>query len=653
MENLPITHMTLYKHGVGFFERRGEVHGEEVALSFRVGAMNDILKSLTAIDWSEGQVLGVDYATPKQREELLEGCSVRLGDRRSLRDLLASLRGRRVVVHLDQAEQLSGTLVGLDEPDAAQPLATALVSLLAEDSDAVKTVPLQRVQGVEIVDARGVADLRFFLQTSLMQEAYRQVTIRLTPGEHDLSVSYIAPAPTWRVSYRLVLRGEDSAGDEDPTALLLGWGIFDNQLEEDLEGISLSLMAGMPISFVYDLYIPFTPQRPIAGRAEAQAREAAAPVAFEKAMALDRAPEAGMGVGMGAGIGMMMPSAAPPAMTSEALERATQVSTQGEALGELFQYTIQTPVTVGRGQSAMVPIVSADLAYQKALIYSATKETIHPVATLRLKNETGLALERGPTTVIDQVRGAGVYAGEAILPFTAPGSEIMVSYAVELGCKVKVSKASSYETHSLRMARAYMYFDGWDIQRHTYQLSNSTDTPLTILVEHPRTARYEIFDTITPKERTDNVWRFEVTVPPQGGTTLEVQERRLVHRKEEVRKQSHQALQRYMQQGLMERAVYDRVVKLLMLYDTIEDYEARLKALDVERAKIYEAQTQIQGNMSALSHSGKEGELRTHYVEQLEATEAQLRQLEQQEADLKTAIAQTKADIAARLKALV
>ncbi len=649
MENLPITHMTLYKHGVGFFERRGEVHGEEVALAFRVEAMNDILKSLTAIDWGEGQVLGVDYATPKRREALLEGCSVRLGDRRSLRDLLVSLRGRRVVVHLDQAEQLSGTLVGLDEPDAAQPLATALVSLLAGDGDGVKIVPLQRVQGVEIVDARGAADLRFFLQTSLMQEAYRQVTIRLTPGEHDLSVSYIAPAPTWRVSYRLVLRGGDSAGDEDPTALLLGWGIFDNQLEEDLEGISLSLMAGMPISFVYDLYTPFTPQRPIVGRAEAQAREAAAPVAFEGAMA----PEVGMGAGIGAGVGMMMPAPPSRAMTSEALERATQVSTQGETLGELFQYTIQTPVTVGRGQSAMVPIVSADLPYQKALIYSATEGMIHPVATLRLKNDTGLTLERGPTTVIDQVRGAGVYAGEAVLPFTAPGGEIMVPYAVELGCKIHASKESSYETHSVRMAHAYMYFDAWDIQRHTYQLSNSTDTPLTILVEHPRTARYEIFDTITPKECTDKVWRFEMTVSPQGETTLEVQERRLVHRKEEVRKQSHQALRRYMQQGLMERAAYDRVVKLLMLYDTIEDYEARLKALDAERAKVYEAQTQIQGNMSALSHAGKEGELRTHYVEQLEATEAQLRQLEQQEADLKTAIEQTKADIAARLKALV
>ena len=77
MTLLPITHMTLYKHGVGFFERRVSLAGAEVSLTFRVEEMNDILKSLTAIDWGGGQVLGVEYATPQTREERLAGCSIR------------------------------------------------------------------------------------------------------------------------------------------------------------------------------------------------------------------------------------------------------------------------------------------------------------------------------------------------------------------------------------------------------------------------------------------------------------------------------------------------------------------------------------------------------------------------------------------------
>ena len=45
MTSLPITRMTLDQHGVGFFERRAQMNGKEVELSFPVEAMNDVLKS--------------------------------------------------------------------------------------------------------------------------------------------------------------------------------------------------------------------------------------------------------------------------------------------------------------------------------------------------------------------------------------------------------------------------------------------------------------------------------------------------------------------------------------------------------------------------------------------------------------------------------
>jgi hypothetical protein len=93
MTSLPITRITLYKHGVGFFERRVRLSGEEVKLSFHVKAMNDVLKRLTAIDRGGGKVLGIDYATPKNRKERLAACAIRLDDDRSLRDLLVGLRG--------------------------------------------------------------------------------------------------------------------------------------------------------------------------------------------------------------------------------------------------------------------------------------------------------------------------------------------------------------------------------------------------------------------------------------------------------------------------------------------------------------------------------------------------------------------------------
>jgi hypothetical protein len=641
--------MTLYKHGVGYFERRAKLSGEEVELSFRVEEMNDILKSLTAIDWGGGQVLGIDYATPQSREERLAGCSIRLDDDRSLRDLLVGLRGRRVRLILDQEEEAVGTLLGLDEVPERQPLSTSLVSLLLDETAQVQAMGLGRVLGVEILDERGAGDLRFFLQTALTQEDYRQVTVRLTAGEHDLSVSYIAPAPTWRVSYRLVTEGSEKG---DPRALLLGWGIFDNRLEEDLDGISLSLVAGMPISFVYDLYTPFTPERPVV---EEEARVAAAPVEFAEAEAFLGVEPKALEVGAGVDMAQMMRVAAAPApearkraISREALADAAPVTTSGEALGELFQYVIGTPVTVGRGHSAMVPIVSADLSHRKDLLYNGSKMPTHPVATLRLKNETGLTLERGPVTVIDE----GEYVGEALLPFTVTGGELVVPYAVELGVKVREERGSRRELRRLHIERAYLHFEEWDMRWREYQINNSTGQTVVVLVEHRRTAHYDLFETPEPKERTDEHLRFEVEVPARGETKLRVQERRLVSRREELHKQTYQVLQHYLRRGLIDRDAHDRVAELLGLWEKVADNEKQIKEVEGNRQKIYKAQEQIQGNMGALSTTGKEGALRARYVEQLETSEDQLKTLERQESELKAEIERLRREIGARLEAL-
>jgi hypothetical protein len=654
MKHLPITRMTLYKHGVGFFERRAELSGDHVELSFRVEEMNDILKSLTAIDWGGGQVLGIDYATPQSREEQLAGCSIRLAEGRSFRDLLANLRGRRVCLLLEQEERAAGTLLGLDEdqdrqaramPQSPAPL---LVSLLLDETDQVQKMRLEQVQGVEVLDESAANDLRFFLRTALAQDEYRQVMIRLTTGQHDLSVSYIAPAPTWRVSYRLVVEQDTGQADGGGRrALLLGWGIFDNRMEEDLEAVSLSLVAGMPISFVYDLYTPFTPERPMV---EEEARVAAAPVEYGPAldrdalrsMAVMDEPSAAM-----AKEAALAPSTARRVITRNAMAQAVPVTSTGKELGELFQYVIATPVTVARGQSAMVPIVSSDLECRKDLLYNGTKLPRNPVATIRLKNETGLTLERGPVTVIE----SGEYVGEALLPFTALGGEVVVPHAVELGIKVQEERGTSRQVRGLQVHGGYLHIEEWDVRWCEYQVTNSTDTVEKVLVEHPRTASYDLFDTQTPEEMTEDHYRFEVSVPPGVQSKLRIQERHLVRRREELRRQSYQGLQRFLRQGLIDQQTQARVAELLALWEQVADHEEAIKRTEQERQKLYKAQQQIQGNMGALSTTGKEGALRARYVDQLEDSEDRLRTLDGRESDLKAKIEGLKREIENRLQA--
>src|SRR6185436_16161770 len=100
-------------------------------------------------------------------------------------------------------------------------------------------------------------------------------------------VSYVIPAPIWRVSYRLVR-------DEGAT-LLLVMGIVHNPVDEDLDDIALTLTTGQPVSFVIDLYNPKKVRRTVV---EETSRAAAAPTQFERAKHKAPAPAAPPPAGM-------------------------------------------------------------------------------------------------------------------------------------------------------------------------------------------------------------------------------------------------------------------------------------------------------------------------------------------------------------------
>jgi hypothetical protein len=452
---LPIRRLVIYKHGVGYFERRGLASGASLSLSFPREAMDDVLKSLVALDLGGGQVLGIDFETPEDRALRLGRGSIHLSDARSLLDLLRDLRGRSVRLALGK-ESVEGVVLGVDL-DERDPLKAPLVSLFLPELRAVRPLRVRDVDRVELLDERAAEDLAYVLRASQSEEDRRSATLRLSEGEHELLVGYVAPAPSWRVSYRILFEtgddgrqttddgrqtGEDegaegatsaspSSVDGRSSVLLQGWGLFDNQLDEDLENVSLTLVAGMPVSFRYRLYEPQTPERPLVVD---ESRTVAAPIEYQ-GMVAESAPPAPVAPQM-LKRARAMPAAdaafagapAPSMMSLDAAESATEVASAGEERGALFQYRVAHPVSVARGQSAMVPIVSRRLPGRKELLYNGAKHPRHPVASLRVPNDTGLTLERGPATVIEQ----GDYAGEAVLPFTRAGGELIVPYAVSL-----------------------------------------------------------------------------------------------------------------------------------------------------------------------------------------------------------------------------
>ncbi|HLK88396.1 MAG TPA: OmpA family protein [Polyangia bacterium] len=67
------------------------------------------------------------------------------------------------------------------------------------------------------------------------------------PTNREVTVSYAAPTPVWRSTYKLVL-GEGDDG------LLQTWAVVNNNSDEDWQGVRLTLATGAPFSYVVDLH---------------------------------------------------------------------------------------------------------------------------------------------------------------------------------------------------------------------------------------------------------------------------------------------------------------------------------------------------------------------------------------------------------------
>ncbi len=615
MSPLPLTQIVLHKHGVGYFVRQGQHDGPHLALSFPAEDLNDILKSLTIIDQAEGErVLGMRYPTPMNEAERLRGSRFQLSPEATLLRLLQDLRGRRVSVTVTgedgESEAVIGRVVGVD--DAPRNLLT-----LRTTDGALRMLDIAQLSGLILQEDTIAQDLLYFLDTLAGDEQHRTLNVRLTGGKHDLRVSYVAPSPTWRVSYRVV--AEPNAERSGGQCLLQGWGIFDNRLDEDLQDVRVTLVAGQPISFIYDLADSAIPQRPLV---KDETRVVPGPVMFESANPPPaRQSKARMRPALGAigasadGIMPQMEAPAPATTT---------------ARGEFFQYEVTQPVSVKRGESALVPILSRTMEYGRELLYNGSKLPDHPVAALRLKNSTGLTVEHGPVTLMEGEQ----YLGEAVIPYTRPGETVYMPYAVELGVKVVERQSTTTQTHGLSLQDELLIHEQYHIQIRRYIVQNKTEKPLKITIEAPIDHAYTLFDTREPHIETATERRWEVEFPAETKSEFIVQQRQVMHESLQIRHLDYRQLETLYKDGWLAAPLYQGMWDILDSLAEVAHLREQQAGLDDARQALYDKQANLRENLGALGSTADAADLRARLLSRLTSAQDQLDDLDAQEQDL-------------------
>ena len=116
-------------------------------------------------------------------------------------------------------------------------------------------------------------------------------------------------------------------------------------------------------------------------------------------------------------------------------------------VGEQFMYTIDAPVSIERGKSAMLLILGQEIEGRRLTIFSPASGVNRPMRGVELVNDTGLHLPPGPIAVYD----SNAYAGDAQIRHTSRGQKRLLSYAVDLDVDVTSERDGQHRVTKLKI----------------------------------------------------------------------------------------------------------------------------------------------------------------------------------------------------------
>ncbi|MCA9625275.1 MAG: hypothetical protein KC731_39905, partial [Myxococcales bacterium] len=599
-----VKRLVMFRHGVAYVERRGEAEGS-FELAFEQHEMNDVLKSLSVwVEQGKATVGAVAFDAPEDPRRLLESRNLLFDPQQVATGWLGALAGRRLTLQRGPDERITGEILGLEvTPGGDRPPRRQAV--LRDGEDAIVLVDLATVSRVELEEAPSRADLAYLVDRSRAASGgtEKRVSIDLQGKAEELVVSYVIPAPVWRVSYRLVLDGGE--------ARLMAWAIVHNPLQDDLKDVELTLTTGQPVSFVIDLYNEKRVERTVV---EETARVAAAPTQYERA---PRKRAAALPLAAGApppppGMAPMPAPAAPKPMMAMAA-MAFEGAAQAEERGEHFEFRVATPVSLKRGGSAMVPLASAGLMSKRERIWREGTG-VSPDIVVSFTNTSEMVLEEGPVVVYDD----GAYAGEAMVPYSARGTEVRLAFAKDLSVRCRKDVRHESRVTALRLGRDALIQEHLETTITELRGDNEHLEEMRVLFELRRDPHLTLNTSGTrPVEETASYRRFALHIPGSGHAECEIREHlRRLHQVQYSQLQPAQ-LNRWLEDHLLDEAAAGVLRDVLAAWQEAADLEARRSQLETQRLAHFEKQSRISEQLGVLRDGGDEGQLRQRYVKEL------------------------------------
>src|SRR5439155_3958415 len=315
------------------------------------------------------------------------------------------------------------------------------------------------------------------------------------------------------------------ADEQSDTGRLQGWAVLENFTGQPWRDVELTLLSGNLVTFrqaLYESYYVTRPTVPVEmnGRIMPQPDTGSVASDFLRRSAKAAPPPAAPAPASPASTAMANEAAPAPAPPPAAIDSAE--ASEGAAQ---IAFTLPYKVSVGAGQSLLVPILDRELPARRIDVYQAAVDRQHPLAAIALTNDGDTGLPPGVLTLYQQnAQHGALYLGDARLAAFPAGDKRLLSYAADSKVTIDRNTAERRLLLKASVADGVLRVTRLLRQTTTYGVKASA-APSQLIIEHPRHPGMNLTEpSPSGVELTAGAYRLPVSLAGAGKTVLRVVE---------------------------------------------------------------------------------------------------------------------------------
>ncbi len=464
-DHLPVRRVIVYRNGVAYFERGGNVEGGEVRFKMKESEVGDFLATLAVMEHGGSSVRAAAFPLDREAPASSEAMAEEPGG--------------------GAKKEASPPLTPQDEADAAdrkKGLRTVVLSLDGKEHDLqvgyVAESPVWRPSYRLVVHPDGTADLQAWgIVQNVSGEDWQHVHLTLVAGaplafRTNLGTSVIPTRPTVTDNGEVVAfvpHGDTSLNQApEPPPPPAPPSAAPEDGRADIGGLEGKLQG--------------------AGGGGGATKAGPRPVGSEHMrLALRRGPAAAAAAPAPAFQDASKNIAPPASPVVPSGPRDIRSLAAVAAEGGSTRYDLPNEVTVPDKSATMVMLLSRPVPGEALFEYAPTggvgDSDSHPFRVARFSNKTGGVLERGPIAVFED----GSFLGQGMVDPLPAGATATVPFALERSIAIDVER--KYDELGARVAKienGELTVERDDVRQTKYRVRNGGDKVAKVLVKHPR-----------------------------------------------------------------------------------------------------------------------------------------------------------------------